>query len=284
MAGTRAAEISLWYRRTGAPGPVTRRERHPHYAASLVKVPAVLAAHREHELGRLDLDTTVPVHDDLPSAVPGPRVRADRGRDEDPEVWRYLGRPVSLRWLCARAIVASSNLAFDLLLDRLGTGAIARVAPEGPVVGRAIADRTAAAAGITNTATAEATGRLLAGLADGRVAGPRACAQVQELLAGQQHRDGLLAGVPGGVRVGGKGGWAEGVRHDAVLVRPDDAPEYVLAVLTTGLPDDRALDLLRSVSAAVWRRRADGSAVARFLHERLARAEEEEPTCRSSKY
>jgi beta-lactamase class A len=75
------------------------------------------------------------------------------------------------------------------------------------------------------------------------------------VLAAQEHRDQVPAGVPEGTYVANKTGWVDGVAHDVALVRPQQAPAYVLAVCTTGDADQETLyGWNAAVSAAVWER------------------------------
>jgi beta-lactamase class A len=117
-------------------------------------------------------------------------------------------------------------------------------------VDRQIGDAAAREAGVTNSVTATAAAVLLCRCAELAAAGR---GWPLGVLARQQHREGIWAGLPAGTAVAGKGGWITKVRHDCALVTPADAPPYVLAVCTTGLPDDRALPLIRAYAAASWR-------------------------------
>jgi beta-lactamase class A len=74
-----------------------------------------------------------------------------------------------------------------------------------------------------------------------------------DILAAQEHRVDLAAGLPDGVRVAHKNGWMPGVRHSAGIVYPVDAPAYVIAMCTSGADDDAAAcRLIARVSALAW--------------------------------
>jgi beta-lactamase class A len=89
-----------------------------------------------------------------------------------------------------------------MLLDRLGLDAVAAVTPPGITVRRPIGDTAAAKAGITNTVTAAATAELLTRLATGSAAGEAACREMLAVLADQQYRAEIPAGLPPGTAVG----------------------------------------------------------------------------------
>ncbi|MEU0562048.1 serine hydrolase [Dactylosporangium sp. NPDC006015] len=228
----------------------------PHYAASMMKVPVFVALHRAADAGTLDLDGPVPVANTFTSAT-GSSYSCDPGYDNEHDVWDRLGSAAPARWLARRMIVRSSNLATNLLLALVGLPAVAeawRVAgATRSVTGRGIEDAAAEAAGITNTVTAADLALLFGGLLAGTVASPAACAEMLDVLAGQELREDLALGVPAGVRVAYKSGWVDGVRHSAGVVLPPDAPPYVVAVCTTGVPD--AATVIAHVSRTAWEER-----------------------------
>ena len=158
---------------------VSHRADQLHYAASTMKLALVIAAYRRSDAGTLDLGSQVEVHSDFDSVVPGARFEMDRSEDSDEEPWRRMGTPVSLRWLASRAIVRSSNLATNLLLEAVGLDAVAdalRVIGAGnSVVARGIEDSPAREAGLQNLVTAEDLAVTLRELAAHRVASPESC-------------------------------------------------------------------------------------------------------------
>lgn len=119
-----AGIVSIWYGAVDGPPAFARRADTEHYAASTIKLGLLVAAYRLYDAARLDLDSTVVLHDDF-SSVCGPRFRLTRGHDNDDEPWERLGEAATLRWLARRMIVRSSNLAADLLLERVGLPAVA---------------------------------------------------------------------------------------------------------------------------------------------------------------
>lgn len=248
--------VSVSLGRLGAAPACTRLPDAPHYAASMMKVAVLVAVYRAADAGTVDLDAPVPVVNDFASALgDGSRYAGDPGYDNERDVWDRLGGGAPARWLARRMIVRSSNLASNLLVALVGPPAVAEAwrlaGATGSVTARGIEDRAARAAGLDNTVTAADLARLLSGVAAGTVAGRRSCAEMLGVLAAQEHRADLALGVPAGVRVAHKSGWVTGVRHSAGVVLPDDAPPYVLAVCTTGGPDDAGA-LIARLSRLAW--------------------------------
>jgi beta-lactamase class A len=228
-----------------------------HYAASTMKVALVIAAYRQADAGVLDLAERVEVHDDFASAVDAPRFTMDRDDDSDPEPWRRLGEKVSLRWLGLRALVRSSNLATNLLLERVGVPAVQEtlqaMGTAGSTVTRGIEDAAAREAGLQNLVTASDLARTLQALASGTAASPQACAEILDMLAAQQLRDTIPAQLPPETRVAHKSGWVDGISHDAGIVYPPELEPFVFVMCTTSdLSEEAGRHLIASGAAAAW--------------------------------
>ncbi|MEU9125861.1 serine hydrolase [Streptomyces sp. NPDC048506] len=229
---------------------VLRNAEVPHDAASTMKMAVLAALYRSG----VDMDAAVPVVNHFRS-VTGRTYRISRESDSDPVPWDRLGGTAPLRWLAARMVTHSSNLATNLCLAQVGHDAVARVWQRAQATGsaspRGIEDHAGRAAGFRNRVTALDLVRLLASLEP----------ELLSLLEGNVHRVDLAAGLPPGTRLAGKNGWFPGVRHSAAVVHPDDAAPYALAVCYSGPlasghdVDDPAAGLLARISAGVWRRR-----------------------------
>lgn len=240
--------LSVWHGDLDGRVLLERDARVPHYAASTMKLPLLVAAHRRHERGDLDLDQPVLVHNTFASAADGSPFSLDQADDQDDETWAALGQERPLRTLLEHMTVKSGNLATNLVLERVGAGAVADVladagASPATALPRGIEDAAAREAGLDNLVTAEDLGRVLRGVSP----------DVEAVLARQEHRGSIPAGLPEGTYVANKTGWVDGITHDVALVRPDHRPPYVLVVLTTvDVPEDVAEAFIAAVSRAVW--------------------------------
>lgn len=232
-----------------------------HYAASTMKLPLLVAAYRRHERGELDLDAPVPVHNRFASAYDGSPFSLSQEDDQDDDTWARVGGSATLRLLARHAIVKSGNLATDLVLEHVGTCEVADVLRDAGCSGattlpRGIEDATARQAGLDNLVTAADLARVMAGVGAGTLASAETCRAVEAVLADQEHRDKIPAGLPPGTYVANKTGWVEGVAHDVALVRPEDGPPYVLAVCTSSdLSDAEASAVIARVSTTAWEER-----------------------------
>jgi beta-lactamase class A len=243
--------VSVWCGRAGGPPAYARLEGLTHYAASTMKVAVLAALYRSAE----DPDREIPVRNDFASAATG-RFSLEQRHDQDDEVWARLGSPAALGWLAERMIKYSSNLATNLVLERVGLDAVARewqrVGARHSVVQRGIGDTVAAEAGLTNLVTAADLAAILsATTADERM---------RPILLRQSRTEDLAAGLPAGTRVAHKNGWVMGVRHSAGVIYPEDSPPLALAVCTTtpwavNRPGDRACQLVSEIARAAWQDR-----------------------------
>lgn len=259
LAGRPEGRVSVWAGLLDGSGVAAYDEHGTHYAASTMKLPLLVAAYRRHERGDLDLDAEVPVHNAFPSAADGSLFSLDQDEDQDDETWSQMGSRAPLRELARRAVVRSGNLATNLLLEHVGAGEVASVLADAgcttdTVLPRGIGDAVARESGLDNLVTAHDLGQVMRGIAAGLLAGPEASAAVEAVVAGQEHRDKIPAGLPAGTYVANKTGWVEGVAHDVALVRPRHTAAYVLAVCTSvDVPESEASALVAETSRTVWR-------------------------------
>jgi beta-lactamase class A len=225
-----------------------------HYPASTIKLPVLMALLHDRTAGVPSAQGGVEVHDRFPSATGG-AFELSRSDDQDDETWSRLGTEVDLLDLADRMITVSSNIATDLVVERIGFASVRRYLADLGLedrlrVDRLIGDTAAEDAGITNTVTASALATLMVTVAAGTDVDS---ATALGLLARQTHRDMIPAGLPAGTWSASKGGWVTGVKHDVALVRPPAAPEYVLAVCTTvDLPHTKGMELVARLSAVTW--------------------------------
>lgn len=234
---------------------VASRDAHArHYPASTIKLAVLMALLRDRTAGIPEALGSVTVHDEFPSAVGG-TFRVKQSGDQDDETWARLGTPVDVMELADRMVTLSSNIATDLLVERIGLASVRRYLEDLRLdpemrVDRLIGDDAAEAAGTTNCVTASALARLMTHIATGRDADSSTALGI---LARQTHRGMIPAGLPDDAWSASKGGWVPAVKHDVALVRPVSAPEYVLAVCTTAdLPHAEGMDLVARLSAVTW--------------------------------
>lgn len=206
------------------------------------------------EQGELELTEPVAVRNEFRSIVDGSIYRLDPHDDSYPALFEAEGESRTLLQLAEPMITHSSNLATNLLVNRLLpeciTDYMAEIGACDLRVLRGVEDHLAFEQGLNNTVTAEGLCTLLTKIAKGELPGSEAMLQI---LLEQTHRNCLPAGVPADVPVANKPGWHDGVCHDAAILFPPKRDPYVLVVLTSGLnPETTGPHLIRQVSKAVY--------------------------------
>jgi len=226
------------------------------HAASTMKVPVMIELFRQAAAGRLSLDEPLLVRNEFHSIVDGSVYALDVKDDSDEEVYKAVGHTMTLRELCEAMITVSSNLAANLLIERLGVeniqSTVTKLGADGMKVLRGVEDQNAFDKGLNNTTTARALMVLLERIATGRAVNAKADAEMAAILKRQRELpDAIRAGVPPDIAVGHKTGNITGILHDAAIVygpRP-----YVLVVLVRGPEDDKkTAALMAAISKEVW--------------------------------
>jgi beta-lactamase class A len=92
----------------------------PFHAASTMKVPVMIELFRQSEAGTLKLDDPLLIKNEFKSIADGSAYVLSVGDDSDAEVYKHVGKTMTLRALCDAMITVSSNFASNLLIERLG--------------------------------------------------------------------------------------------------------------------------------------------------------------------
>lgn len=209
------------------------------HAASTMKIPVLIEVFRRAEAGTLSLEDSILVQNRFRSIVDGSPYRI--GDDSDDALYEYLGEPMTIRALAERMITVSSNLATNLLIERVTSDAvqqtIQRLGTEHMQVLRGVEDLKAYRQGLSNTATAGDLAALLRALMQGEAVSPEADRAMIDILLAQEFDTMIPAGLPDDARVAHKTGWITEIHHDAGIIYPPDSLPYVLVVLTEGVAD-----------------------------------------------
>ena len=235
------------------------------HAASTMKVPVLIELARRVDAKELRWTDSLAVKNEFASIVDGSPFTLDPKEDGDSTVYAAIGTWWPFRRLATRMIVRSSNLATNLLIERLDarrvTATIRRLGADSMVVLRGVEDGKAFEKGLNNTTTARDLSTLLLAIASGRAASRAGTREMLGILESQEFNDGIPAGLPPGTRVAHKTGEITATWHDAALIYPADGKPYALVVLTRGIPERARgvalhADIARLAHAAVLANRA----------------------------
>ncbi|PYP17131.1 MAG: serine hydrolase [Gemmatimonadetes bacterium] len=258
VAQAPATGVGLYYRSLTRPDSLVLEANVRFHAASTMKLPVMIQVFRDADAGLLRLDDSLTVHVVFPSLVDGSPFEVDKADDSDSTLYGRVARPASVRDLLELMITRSSNLATNILIERIGA---ARAQASARALGawsiqvlRGVEDGKAYRAGLNNTTTARDLGVLLAAIAQNRAASPASCREMLRILEAQEFNEGIPVGLPPGTRVAHKTGWiGEVVYHDAAIVYPPSGGSYLLVVLTGGIKQDSvAHNLVADVSRLVY--------------------------------
>jgi len=226
------------------------------HAASTMKVPVMIELFAQAREGKLSLDDKLPVKNEFKSLADGSPYTLSATDDSDAEVYKAIGTSWTLRQLCEAMITKSSNLAANLLIERLGVENIrARVhllGADGMQVLRGVEDQKAFEKGMNNTTTARGLLILLTAIAQDRAGDVVSCKQMREILERQTFNEAIPAGLPAGITVAHKTGEITGIHHDAAIVYTQKP--FVLVILVRGINErDKSSALMAAITRIVYK-------------------------------
>ena len=250
------AEVAVAYQplQAGSPGILIDVDKTFH-AASTMKVPVMIELFRQAEAGTLSLDDAIPVTNTFRSIVDGSPYELSATEDSDGEVYKAIGKTMTLRQLVTASIIVSSNLATNILIEKLGPEnvrkTVSALGGDGMVVLRGVEDQKAFDKGLNNATTAKALMVLLEKIARGEAVSRAASRGMADILRMQQFNDAIPAGLPDGTPVGHKTGSITRISHDAAIVYAEQP--YVLVVLTRGIEDGKKSSaLIAAISKVIY--------------------------------
>ncbi len=232
------------------------RQNERYSAASVIKIPIMLATMREIERGALSLGTLLPAHAiDIVAA-------SDTAGHARP------GDTFSIRVLLHAMITQSDNTASNILLSYLGfakvNAVIRDVGMSSTVLARYFMHFSTTHDNLTSAHDMStllvriymgATGE------DRTLASRASCRYIIDTMLEQEDGETIRAALPVGTRIANKTGELVTVRHDVAIVEPYSTNAYVVAILTHGIPDqDQAVDAIKEIAAEIhrWMGRARG--------------------------
>ena len=247
QSGAETVAVALHDLRSGR--RVLINERVKIHAASTMKVPVMMEVFRLVGRGELRLNDRIPVTDRFASIVDGSEYRLTPESDSDQEIYLRVGQEMTVIELVERMITISSNLATNILIDRVRPEKVRRLTRRlGALdieVRRGVEDTKAFQAGLNNVTTAYDLMLLLTAIAGGRKIRDLDQRRMIDILAAQKLNDAIPAGLPPGTVVAHKTGEITRHNHDAAIVYPAGRSArparlnrpYVLVILTRGITD-----------------------------------------------
>jgi beta-lactamase class A len=216
------------------------------HPASTFKVHVMMEVFRQAQEGSLSLEDCIPIINSFTSIADGSKYSLDVKDDAEQTLYPRLDESESIRELTRLMIVRSSNLATNILLEKVGTENvnhfIRALGIEGVIVRRGVEDNAAFRLGINNSATARGLTQTMQLIAEGKVVSTQASEKMIEILLGQEFNESIPALLPKSVKVAHKTGWTNDVYHDTGIVYPDGRKPYALSIMTRGFNENQATE------------------------------------------
>ena len=225
------------------------------HAASTMKIPVMIELFHQVQEGKAKLTDTLLVKNEFHSIVDGSPYVLNASDDSEGELYKAEGRKRTLRELCELMITVSSNLATNLLIEKLGVenirAEVLSLGADGMNVKRGVEDGKAFEKGLNNTTTARGLGLLLQAIAEGKAVDAASSNEMVAILEWQKFNEGIPAGLPKGVPVAHKTGEITKIHHDAAIVfakRP-----FILVILMRGLAEKKdSAALMADISKSLY--------------------------------
>ena len=226
------------------------------HAASTMKVPVLIELFHQVKDGKLKLSDPLAVRNEFRSIADGSPFKLDAADDSEADLYKAEGQTRTISQLAELMITVSSNLATNLLIEKLGVenirATVHSLGADGMNVLRGVEDGKAFEKGMNNTTTARSLATLMTAIADGRAVDAESSQQMTAILERQKFNEAIPAGLPVGTRVAHKTGDITKVHHDAAIVyakRP-----FVLVILVRGITEDKeAYKLMAAIARDLYK-------------------------------
>ncbi len=232
-------------------------ERESFHAASTMKVPVLIEIYRQAALGRLALSDSVVLKNEFTSIADSSLFHLSPDDDSEQELYQHIGEKRTIHELAYQMITVSSNLATNLLIDKVNprniTAALQELGAADIHVLRGVEDNAAYQRGMNNTVTAYGLLTIFEKMANRTLVSPAASTAMIRILLDQHYNEIIPARLPADIQVAHKTGWIKGINHDAGIVFLPDNKKYVLVLLSKDTEDDKAaIAAMAAVSAILY--------------------------------
>lgn len=229
------------------------------HPASTMKVHVTMELFRQAEAGLLSLDDRLQLVNSFTSIADGSTFALDVNDDSEVTLYQRLGERESIGELTRLMIVRSSNLATNILLEKVGTknvnDFIQALGIEGVTVKRGVEDNAAFRLGMNNSATAHGLTQTMRLIAEGKVVSKKASEQMIEIMLKQEFNESIPALLLKSVKVAHKTGWTGEFYHDTGIVFPENRKPYAISLMTRGFAEDNekaAHECMANISKMIY--------------------------------
>jgi beta-lactamase class A len=253
MASSFRGEVGIYVRHLGTGATAELRADETFPTASVIKVPLLIALHERVERGEFRFEDELTFRDSL------------RYADYDLTARFRDGETIPLGQLAFLMAALSDNTASLWIQALVGGGqAVNRWLEDNGFQATRVNSRTPGRRSDWEVygwgqTTPREIARLMVMIREGRAVSPAASERMYRTLSRSYWDDAALSSIPATVQAAGKQGFVSRSRSEVLLVNSPTG-DYVMAILTrnqedsSSTPHDEGLELLRAVSATVYRR------------------------------
>lgn len=222
-------------------------------APALIQIPIMIELYAEARAGELHLADPVTVGNNFASIVTGANYQIDPKSDPDQDLYRAIGRTITLRELCEHMVARNSSLAAALLIEKLGIDRIRQriesLDADGFQLYRGMESNTANDRKPDNTASARAMFESLWTLAKGQDEGDEASTEMVGMMGRTAFSQRPTAGMPPDPRAG-KSAQLAAIAVNAMIVYGPHP--FVVVIVVRGITNaESRADLMALIEHAL---------------------------------
>ncbi len=227
------------------------------HAASTMKTPVMIEVFKQASTGRFSLTDSILIKNEFRSIVDQSTFSLDSADDSEQTLYSLVGQKKPLNSLVYDMIIASSNLATNLVIELVDaknvTETMRQFGAKDIEVLRGVEDMKAFRKGLNNTITAADLLIVFEKMANGETVNREASDAMIDILLDQRFNTIIPAELPSDVKVAHKTGTISGAHHDSGIVFLPDGRKYVLVLLSKDLEDTEAgTQALARVSGIIY--------------------------------
>jgi beta-lactamase class A len=218
-------------------------ENEAFHPASTFKVHVMMQVFHQAATGKFALNDRIPIINSFTSIADGSKYSLDVADDSEKTLYARLDEEETIHELSRLMIVQSSNLATNILIEKVGAknvnDFVKELGIQGVIVRRGVEDNVAFHLGLNNSATANGLTQTMKLIAEGGVVSTAASQEMIKILLGQQFNESIPAQLPASAKVAHKTGWTGDVFHDTGIVFPENRKPYAISIMTRGFQEDQ---------------------------------------------
>ncbi len=225
------------------------------HAASTMKTPVMMEVMHQVSQGKFKLSDEIILRNEFKSIIDGSLYSMELSVDSDESLYPKINKKVKIEDLVYQMITKSSNLATNVLIDKVGATSVMDYLKELKIydvkVLRGVEDSKAFKAGKNNTTTAAGLRDLFIALETSSKVKNKP--KMKAILLDQYYNEMIPALLPKDVKVAHKTGNVTGVEHDSGIVYLPNGRKYVLILLSKNQKDTKpGVEAFAKISKLVY--------------------------------